>query len=98
MAAENEAAALERRVVFFSGRVQGVGFRATSAEVAAQFPITGWVRNLPNGEVELTVEGTSMALDSFLAALARRMQRYIAATQVVKGLATGEFDAFSIRR
>ena len=43
--------------IFYSGRVQGVGFRYTAKTVAAGFEITGTVRNLPDGRVELVAEG-----------------------------------------
>jgi acylphosphatase len=59
--------------VLYSGRVQGVGFRATARYVAAGFPVSGYVRNLPGGDVELVAEGEPVAVDAFLAALARRM-------------------------
>jgi acylphosphatase len=41
------------RQVFYSGRVQGVGFRYTVKRIAGGFEVTGWVRNLPDGRVEL---------------------------------------------
>jgi acylphosphatase len=41
--------------VFYSGRVQGVGFRYATKQLAAGFEVTGWVRNLPDGRVELLV-------------------------------------------
>ena len=41
------------RQVFYSGRVQGVGFRYTVKRLASGFEVTGWVRNLPDGRVEL---------------------------------------------
>ena len=55
--------------VFYSGRVQGVGFRYTTKTVATGFEITGTVRNLPDGRVELTAEGLRDELDAFRAAL-----------------------------
>jgi acylphosphatase len=39
--------------VLYSGRVQGVGFRYTVKQIASGFDITGWVKNLPDGRVEL---------------------------------------------
>jgi acylphosphatase len=58
-----------RMTVFYSGRVQGVGFRYTAKTVAAGFEITGCVRNLPDGRVELVAEGRREELDAFRAAL-----------------------------
>ena len=45
------------RLVLFSGRVQGVGFRYTACHIARHFTVTGYVRNLPDGRVELLAEG-----------------------------------------
>ena len=47
----------KRAQVFYSGRVQGVGFRYSAREVACGCEVTGFVRNLPDGRVELVVEG-----------------------------------------
>ena len=58
-----------RMTVFFSGRVQGVGFRYTAKTVATGFEITGTVRNLADGRVELAAEGRRDELDAFRAAL-----------------------------
>jgi acylphosphatase len=49
-----------------SGRVQGVGFRYFVRFEAARFGLTGWVCNLPDGNVELEAQGTESAVDSFL--------------------------------
>lgn len=54
-----------RRRVLFSGRVQGVGFRFTVATIAQRFPVSGTVRNLPDGSVELIEEGKPAVLDDF---------------------------------
>lgn len=44
------------RHVFFSGHVQGVGFRYSTKQIASGFDVTGWVKNLPDGRVELFVQ------------------------------------------
>ena len=54
-----------RMQIFYSGRVQGVGFRYTAKTVAAGFEITGIVRNLPDGRVELIAEGAREELEAF---------------------------------
>jgi acylphosphatase len=87
----------QRRKVIYLGQVQGVGFRQTARQIAQNYPVAGYVRNLSNGNVELVVEGTDEALDKFLGALARRMSGYISGGETEQSPATGEFDSFEIR-
>ncbi|HEY2158547.1 MAG TPA: acylphosphatase [Isosphaeraceae bacterium] len=61
--------ALERQRVLYDGRVQGVGFRFTAARLAPRFGVSGWVRNLPDGRVELEAQGETEALRGFLDAI-----------------------------
>jgi acylphosphatase len=68
--------------VIYSGRVQGVGFRYTARGLAAGYPVTGYVRNLNNGEVELVAEGEAESVEAFLAAVARHMAGYVQHTRV----------------
>jgi acylphosphatase len=56
----------ERRRYVFRGRVQGVGFRATAHRLAQDFDVTGYVRNQPDGSVELVAEGKPAVLDGFV--------------------------------
>jgi len=84
------------RRVLYSGRVQGVGFRYTAREVAQGFPVTGYVRNLPNGQVELVAEGIQADVDAFLAALAEQMKEYIR-EQSTAELSPSGHDGFTIR-
>jgi acylphosphatase len=55
--------------VVYAGRVQGVGFRATAVTIAQEYPVHGWVRNLPDGRVELLAEGERGQVEAFLAAV-----------------------------
>ena len=55
--------------VFYEGRVQGVGFRYTARRVAAGFDVAGYVRNLPDGRVEVVASGEPNEVDDFLAAM-----------------------------
>lgn len=57
---------MKRVHVIVSGRVQGVGFRYFAVSLASKYQISGWVRNLYNGDVELEAEGTSERLQFFL--------------------------------
>jgi acylphosphatase len=66
-----------RRRVVFSGRVQGVGFRYTCQSVARGFEIGGYVRNLPDGRVEVLAEGQPDEIDNFLSAIQFEMNSYI---------------------
>lgn len=52
--------------VFYEGRVQGVGFRWTARKIAQGYDVTGLVRNLPDGRVELQVSGDDGEIDAFL--------------------------------
>ena len=67
----------DRRRVYFSGRVQGVGFRFTCQSLARGFEVAGYVRNLPDGRVELVAEGEPAELDDFLTAIRLEMGPYI---------------------
>ena len=51
-----------RRHIYFSGRVQGVGFRFQASWAAKRLDLTGWVRNLDDGRVEMEVRGSLMSL------------------------------------
>jgi acylphosphatase len=62
---------MERVVVHYSGRVQGVGFRATARHIACGYEVTGAVRNLPDGRVEIIAEGAKAELKAFLEAIAQ---------------------------
>jgi len=54
------------RQYLFAGRVQGVGFRYATKRLAMGFDVLGWVRNLPDGSVEMQVVGEQGELDEFL--------------------------------
>ena len=55
------------RQVFYSGRVQGVGFRYATRQLAAGYEVSGWVKNLPDGRVELLVVAMEKAeVEAFL--------------------------------
>lgn len=85
-----------RRRVFYSGRVQGVGFRFTSQHIARGFNVTGWVKNLADGRVELLVEGEPAEIDGFLARLSETMGGNIHSANVLEEPASGEFSQFRI--
>ena len=85
--------------VLYAGRVQGVGFRYTAKTVATGFEITGTVRNLPDGRVELIAEGRREELDVFRAAIRDAgLAGFIQDEQVSWADATNEFRGFEITR
>ena len=55
----------QRMQIFYSGRVQGVGFRYSTKILAQGYEVTGVVRNLPDGRVELVAEGVREELEAF---------------------------------
>lgn len=83
--------------LFYSGRVQGVGFRYTAAALAREYGIVGWVRNLRDGAVELVCEAEEEKVKKFIAALSQEMSHYIKDVSDEWSPATGEFDDFSIK-
>jgi len=89
---------MERRRIEFSGRVQGVGFRATARDVAQGHAVTGWVRNEPEGSVLMEVQGEGPAIEMFLADLRGRMRRLIAHEGVTTMPVAAEERGFVVRR
>lgn len=89
--------AMQRRTYVFSGHVQGVGFRYTARHCAARREVTGYVRNLPDGRVELVVEGPDAEMDAVVEALTAEMGRNISRTTCDTSRATGEFHGFGVR-
>jgi acylphosphatase len=84
--------------IIFTGRVQGVNFRWTTARVAEGFAVAGWVRNEPDGSVRCVAEGEREELDRFVEALQDAMAGYVRGTEIRDGPASGEFRGFTIRR
>ena len=88
-----------RLQVLFSGRVQGIGFRYTVKQTALGYEVTGWVKNLADGRVELLVEGERGELEAFQAAILEAgLRRFIRETQSDWSNGTGEFREFEIAR
>ena len=84
-----------RMTILFRGRVQGVGFRHTTAQLAAAFPVAGTVENLPDGTVKLVAEGTKDACEAFREAVRMKMDRFIRAEALAWGEA-GDLHGFRI--
>lgn len=66
-----------RKHIIFYGRVQGVGFRYYAVNKANQLGLTGWVRNLPDGTVEMEVQGNEPSIDELIIFLQNRTYIWI---------------------
>lgn len=86
-----------RMHIYYSGRVQGVGFRYTTKNVAMGYEVTGLVKNLPDGRVELIAEGLKAELEAFQQGIRESgLGHFIANEQVGWSEASGEFRGFVI--
>jgi acylphosphatase len=89
---------MNRRVhATYEGWVQGVGFRFSAERAAAAFDLSGWVKNLRDGRVELVCEGKETDLKGFLEKMHSIFKTYIRNSDLEWGEATGEFNGFDIR-
>ena len=79
-----------------SGRVQGVGFRWATREKARELGLVGWVRNLPDGQVELHVEGAADALAAFEVWLAVGPAGAVIEALELEDAELGQFERFEI--
>jgi len=85
--------------IVYSGNVQGVGFRYTAKTVANGFELTGTVRNLPDGKVELIAEGTQSELKAFSEAIRDSgLGHFIEKEAVCWAEAQNQFRGFEIVR
>jgi acylphosphatase len=84
--------------VIYHGRVQGVGFRYTTHRIAKQFGVTGFVRNLSDGTVELVVHGEADDVCRFLAAVGDKLEPNIRLAEETDVAVDTEFTRFQIRR
>jgi acylphosphatase len=83
--------------ILYSGNVQGVGFRYTVKSTAAGFEVTGTVRNLPDGRVELAAEGSEEELDAFRQGIRDAgLEHFIRDERVSWSEANQEFRGFDI--
>lgn len=74
-------AEVHHETVYFSGHVQGVGFRYTVLQIAKEFEVAGFVSNLPDGRVHLEAEGRASDVAAFIAGVEERMHGYVRKTE-----------------
>ena len=81
----------------FTGNVQGIGFRYTARSLAKDLQVSGWVRNVPDGSVELVAEGEETFLKDLLSQIQHELNYARYKESVNWEPATGEFSLFEIR-
>jgi acylphosphatase len=82
--------------VYYTGRVQGVGFRYATEDIAHDLGVCGWVKNLRDGRVEIMAEAEEKVLQDFLLKVSRCFSQYIQDTDL-EWLASGnEFKDFRV--
>ncbi len=90
-------AEVQHVTIHYTGRVQGVGFRYTTLQIAKEFEVAGYVRNLPDGRVEVEVEGTRDEIAAFAQAVEERMHGYIRKVEQTAARRAPRFQGFTIR-
>ncbi len=87
-----------RSEIVYTGRVQGVGFRATAKRLADEHAVVGWVRNEADGSVRLVAEGPADRIDRLRRAIRDRLGDFISREDVtLEGADTGRYAGFEIR-
>ena len=89
---------MKRLTVHFSGHVQGVGFRYTTVRIAENYDVSGYVKNLPDGRVELVMEGRDLQTRGLLNHVLTQMDRFVHDHTVDVSEANGEFDKPGVAR
>ena len=89
--------AVSRAHVIFSGFVQGVGFRFTTKMLASGYAVTGWVRNLHDGNVEVEAQGEEEEVRAFIDRIQSEMKRNIVDVKTTWKGATAEEEGFVVR-
>lgn len=88
---------VHQETVYFTGHVQGVGFRYATLQVAKEFEVTGRVSNQPDGRVKLEVEGNSRDIAVFITAVEERMHGYIRRVERTSAQGPAQYNDFRIQ-
>ena len=83
--------------IFYSGTVQGIGFRYTVERFASDLKLTGWVRNLSDGRVEILAEGRKEDIEKLIQQIDARFDGYIKEKQISFLPIEGKFKNFQIK-
>jgi len=90
-------AEVHHATVFFQGHVQGVGFRYQARQVAQGFEVAGFVRNLPDGRVQLEAEGEEAEVAEFVAAVEAELEGYIRQVERRAARRPPQFRGFALQ-
>jgi acylphosphatase len=82
--------------IIFSGQVQGVGFRFTAFNIANRYELTGFVRNLPDGTVEMLIQGLTETVDDCLRDVEEEFGGYIRETKIKEIPPNPQYKDFKI--
>ena len=82
--------------IFYSGTVQGIGFRYTVERFASELKLTGWVRNLSDGRVEILTEGRKDDIEKFYQQIDTRFEGYIKEKKIFFAPSERKFKDFRI--
>ena len=88
---------VHHETVFFTGHVQGVGFRYSVLQVAKEFEVAGYVSNLADGRVQLEAEGSARDVAAFIEAVLEKMHGYIRKVDRTAQKRTPKFSGFTIK-
>lgn len=88
---------VHHETVFFTGHVQGVGFRYSALQIAKEFDVAGFVCNLPDGRVHLEAEGRAAEVAAFITGVEERMHGHVRKTERAAGRRVPQFSGFIIK-
>ena len=82
--------------IIFKGTVQGVGFLFTAHSIARRYRITGWVRNMPDGSVEMFAQGEAGDIDDCIRDIGESFAGYVKDTDITEKTPKPEYNDFQI--
>lgn len=88
---------VHHETVYFTGHVQGVGFRYTALQIAKEYEVAGFVRNLPDGRVHLEAEGRASEVAAFITGVEERMHGHVRKTERTAAKRPAQFSGFTIK-
>lgn len=88
---------IQHATIYFTGRVQGVGFRYATLQLAKEFEVAGFVQNLSDGRVLLELEGRREEITAFVEAVEERMHGFVRKVERASATRSPAFTGFVIR-